>query len=276
MSSRSRNRSGFTLLEVLIALAILVFISLGIYQATVETYRLRDILSTEGDFYNQIRLSMEIMQKDLAAMYSPGLMAPAPSPSPGIPAPGSGGFGVPAAPDAESQTLLSGELGQTSEFWLPATDKTGLRNSRFKGTETKMSFITLSHQRIYKDSPESDFSKVTYELLRDENNRDAETLVLVKTENAEAFNTDDQREKEKSRSFFLLPGITKARFRYLRKNKEEWKEYSAWDNASEDFKNAYPDLIEVSLSVKGPSRLTFEGVFKLRPEVPLRGINPSH
>ena len=37
-NSPSRNKSGFTLMEVLIVIAILAFISLGIYQATVQTF----------------------------------------------------------------------------------------------------------------------------------------------------------------------------------------------------------------------------------------------
>ncbi|MCM2278701.1 MAG: prepilin-type N-terminal cleavage/methylation domain-containing protein [Oligoflexia bacterium] len=274
MSSRFRNKRGFTLLEVLIAMAILVFISLGIYQATVETYRLRDILSNEGDFYNQIRLSMDILQRDVAAMYSPSLMAPAPAASPS-PGPGAGGYSG-TATDPDLQSLLSGDLGQTSEFWHAATDKSGLRASRFKGSESKMSFVSLSHRRIYRDSKESDFAKVSYEVARDPDNKETETLILTKIENADAFNIDDTREKENSRTYPLLSGITKLRFRYYRKDQDQWKEYGSWDSDSEDFKNAFPDLIEVSLSVSGPSRLSFEGKFKFRPEVPLRGITPSH
>ena len=66
-----QNAQGFTLLEVLIAMAILVFIAFSIYQATTQTFRLRDILSTEGAFYNNIRFATTVMWRDLSMIYSP-------------------------------------------------------------------------------------------------------------------------------------------------------------------------------------------------------------
>jgi prepilin-type N-terminal cleavage/methylation domain-containing protein len=72
---RSNTTAGFTLIEVLISIVILTFISLGIYQSTTETFHLREILSNEGDFYNSIRLSMNIMQRDISMIYSPTLMS---------------------------------------------------------------------------------------------------------------------------------------------------------------------------------------------------------
>src|SRR5690348_1896944 len=50
-------QAGFTLIEVMVSMAIMVFISLAIYQAMTETYKLREVLSVEGDFYNSIRLA---------------------------------------------------------------------------------------------------------------------------------------------------------------------------------------------------------------------------
>src|SRR3954471_16711499 len=78
MNSRCRNRntSGFTLLEVLISIFLLVVISLAIYNATTESYRLRDSLANEGDFYNGIRLSMSVLERDIALVYSPTIMIP--------------------------------------------------------------------------------------------------------------------------------------------------------------------------------------------------------
>src|SRR3954467_2214180 len=98
MNSRCRSKrrapAGFTLLEVLIVMAILAFISLGIYRATTETFRLRDSIAAEGDFYNNIRLAMTLLNRDVATMYSPTILLNTPSPSaspgaPGAPSPAS-------------------------------------------------------------------------------------------------------------------------------------------------------------------------------------------
>src|SRR3954470_4695672 len=73
---RNNSEAGFTLLEVLISMVILMFIGIAISQMTTKTFELRDVLSNEGDFYNGIRLSMQIIQRDVALMYSPVLILP--------------------------------------------------------------------------------------------------------------------------------------------------------------------------------------------------------
>lgn len=273
-SADGRKEAGFSLLEVLIALAVLVFISMGIYQATSQTYRLRDVLMNEGDFYNGIRMAMDIVQRDVTMIYSPTLTAPPKSETatatggPTAPPPGD-----PAAAQ-EMLNLLSTELGQTTDFWLPAIDKSGIRPSRFIGTDSKMSFISLSHLRVYRDAPESEFAKISYELRKDEGNIVApDALLLVKTENPNAFDVEDRKDAKQIRTYPLLHGITKFKYRYYHKGKDQW--YNSWDSDKEEFKNAYPDMIEVTLGVVGPSRLSFEGQYQFRPEVPLRGLDPS-
>src|SRR5689334_6717608 len=117
------TQKGFTLLEVLIAMAILAFISFAIYQATFETYKLRDTLSQDGNFYNGIRMSISIMQRDISLIYSPNYIAPQTKPAP---APSSGTDSLP--PPVSSQQMgvyMSDDLGRSYTFWGSALDNTG-------------------------------------------------------------------------------------------------------------------------------------------------------
>ena len=66
-------------------------------------------------------------------------------------------------PNPDDVKMINSDQGKTSTYWLGATEKSGLRLSRFVGTDTKMSFVVASHVRIYKDTPESDFAKISYE-----------------------------------------------------------------------------------------------------------------
>jgi len=268
MNSNSQNntsQSGFTLLEVLISMAVLVFISFAIYQATIETFKLRDTLSADGDFYNSIRLSTAIMHRDIAMMYSPTIGLPDSKPSPN-PA------GTTPAPNP---ALTADDLGQSFTFWAAAVNANGIRPAHFIGTENKLSFIAVSHARVYKDTAESEFSKVTYDLKRDESNtRNPDTMVLVKTESSNAFANDDVRDLT-NHSYELLHGIKKLSYSYYQRDGNTWKTSKSWDSDKEENKNAYPDIIEMKIEVISPKKQTFQGIFKFRPEIPLNGLNPS-
>jgi prepilin-type N-terminal cleavage/methylation domain-containing protein len=279
----SATASGFTLIEVMISLVILTFISLGIYQATTEAYRIRDVIAAEGEFYSSIRMSMDILRRDVAALYSPVIArAPKKTQQPNLPTAGNPAAGLAGQPDAvdangnnpkDMEAINSSDAGRTSAFWLPATDKTALRPSRFVGTERKLSFVAVSHIRIYKDAPESVFAKVTYDIERDEDDKSGDTNVLVKTESTGVFDDDERRDRKQVHTFKLLHGIKKLRYRYWRKDKDRWE--TSWDSDKDDYKEKYPDLVEVTFEVTGPERLSFEGVYKLKPEIPLRGMDPS-
>jgi len=242
-------------------MAILVFISFAIYQAVVESYKLRVVLGDEGDFNNAIRLSMNIVQRDISMIYSPLLMA-APKATKG-----SGNS------EAEFQQVVAQDpgLGEATRYWGAATDSTGLRPSRFVGAEGKMSFISSSHLRVYQDAPESELAKINYELQKSEREEDGDSYVLVKTESPNVY-TEDDRDKMQQ-SYPLLYGLKSLQFAYYRKDKERWEK--SWDTEKDEFKGLYPDIIRVQFEAFGPSNLSFNGNFEFRPEIPLNGIDPS-
>jgi prepilin-type N-terminal cleavage/methylation domain-containing protein len=277
MNSNSRNK-GFTIIEVLISIVILMVISLAIYQATTQTYRLRDTLTNEGDFHNGIRLSMAIMERDISQLFSPTIMLqPKKSTAPTDPNARRDG-GLPESrpeDDRELQELLNSDIGRTTQFWLGASDKTGIRSSRFDGTQTSMSFISLSHIRVYKEAPESEIAKITYELRDDSSEfmgKNETTKMLVKIEDTNAFD-DDSKKTTYQKVLPLVRGLRKLAFRYYRKDKQQW--LSSWTNDRDDLKGKYPDMIEITMEVIGPSRMFFEGTFIFKPEIPHSGLNPS-
>ena len=269
------SEQGFTLIEVLISITLLIIISLSIYQATTQTYRYRDTLIREGDFYNGIRLSMGIMERDIALLFSPKLMnpnySPAPSPSPDGNSPYGGP--PPAVQDPVLTELLSSELGQVTDYWLGATDKTGIRDSRFVGTENTIRFISASHQRIYRNYPESDFAKIMYE-IRDDTDEDAidGTKVLYKIEDPNVFD-DVEKKGDTSKQYALLPGIKSLKFRYYRKDKKTWERL--WDSSKADLLGLFPDLIEVQIEVTAAGRQNFSGTFTFKPEGPLGELDAT-
>lgn len=283
------RNEGFTLIEVLIVMAIMVFISFGIYQALTETFKLRDSLSIEGDFYNTIRLSMGIMQRDIEMMYTPLAMIDYQNPNqPQANAPaGANPSRVQrlGAMNSNQQQLfpgvpndIAGDLQQETDFWAPAIDVTGMRPMRFIGSDKKISFVSISNSRIYKDSRESEFTKVSYEFRPDTENIDADfkidnSFMLVKTENTDAFSIDDSHDQRYIHTYKILRGITKYKIEYYSKDKDA--KSLSWDSDNTDNQYVYPDIIIITLEVKGMNNLSFDGVYKLKPEEPLSALNPS-
>jgi prepilin-type N-terminal cleavage/methylation domain-containing protein len=284
------NQSGFTLIEVLIVMAIMVFISFGIYQALTETFKLRDTLANEGDFYNTIRLSMGILQRDIEMMYNPIAMIDYNNPNFQQAATTPAGANASRAQRLATQNNnpqqlyqgvigdLANEFAQLTDYWDVAIDASGMRPMRFVGTDKKMTFVTVSHDRIYKDSPESEFAKVSYEFLPDTETLDGDfkidnSFMLIKTENTDAFSVDETHDKKFIHTYKILRGITKYKLEYYNKIKDQ--KTTNWDSASPDFQSIYPDMIIITLEVKGVSSLSFDGIYKFRPEEPLSAINPS-
>lgn len=282
ISSKS-SEAGFTLLEVLISLAILIFICFAIFQATTETYKLRDNLTVEGDLNNSMILAMSVVQRDINLIYSPKIAMPNKKPA-GPPNSGQNNYqqnnyqgGIPgngggAIPGEE----ITDDLTQTLPFWSAAIQASGLRPSRLVGKENKLTFIALSHVRIYKEAPESEFARITYELKSDSKNMDNPgTYILMKTESPNAFANED-RQDTTAITYEVLHGIKSFTFSYHQKDGEGWKTLNSWDTDREDTKNIFPDIIEIKLEILGPKKFSLEGDYKFRPEIPLNGLYPSN
>lgn len=261
---KSPNK-GFTLLEVLIAIMILAFISIAIFQTTTRSFELREDLKSESTFYNEIRLSMNIIDRDVAMLFNPLLMVPETSASPN-------------PSQAQQQVVYNEEeFGRSIHFWGPP-DRHGIRPMRFQGREDQMSFVALSNVRVYKDSPEAEFSAITFKLDDDPKANDPDEgavggKILVKTASPNAFEEDEDKDKYK-KIYPLMRGVQRLVFSYYYKEKDRWE--SSWDSDKPDFKNIYPDAIKVTIEVKGPKNLGFEGAFQMKPEVPQRGIDPMY
>jgi hypothetical protein len=265
-------------MEVMISMVLLAFISLAIYQATTSSFRLRERLLGGGDFQNAIRLSLGILDRDFAAVYSPLLMLSStrlnPNSSTGGSSPDSGEDQM--RNDLRiSEELSSGELSRSTRFWGGAIELTGLRPTRFQGTAQSMSFISASHIRIYKEAPETELTAITYALDFDKMPGALEgTQVLMRTSDPAIFSVDlGERESKSARTFPLIRGVSKLEFKYWHPEKKEWMR--SWDTESNDTKNVYPSMLLITLEVKGAQDRLYEGKWTLKMEMPLRGLSST-
>lgn len=257
MNSKRHSDRGFTLIEVLIAVTLLVFISFAMYRTVTQAFQLRAVLMGEGDFFNALRLSMGLLERDLATPLYPEML----------------NFPIPRATQIPGTADL-GQFDQTppvaSRFWgalVVPNQPIAWRHTAFQGTEQSLSFVTDSHRRMYKDSAESTSLKVSYQFKEGNLTRFASTA---------AFDVD-RDDEPKPKAYMLLNNIEGFRFRYFFKAKDQW--LNQWDSTRSETRNLFPDLVELTLTVKSDnpqtSRLQYQGKYFFRVEVPTRGISAS-
>lgn len=247
-------------------MVILMFVSYAIVQITTSSNQAREKIQSHGEFFSRIRLSMNIMDRDISSIYSPILMLPDPEKK------------IDDERYNEINDLLRGAAGRSNDFWSRIIDGTGIRPSRFQGDAEAMSFISSSHVRVYRGKKESVFMKVRYYLKepREPNSEVRKTIdgkILVKSEDVDAFNFEEN-DSQQIKEYRILEGIQSLKFEYYDREKERW--YPSWDTDREESLNRFPDVIRVSLDLKGENNLFYDGEFQFRPEIPINEFHPSY
>lgn len=254
-----RGAQGFTLIELMIAMTLLSFIALAVYQNTSQSFALRESVEQEGDFYNSLRVGLDLIGRDINHIYTPQAAALA------------GDLGKAANPQTMNAT--SAPPAPATAFWGEPINTDGVRPSRLQGEATKLSFITNDHMRMFRDTQESDFAKISYSIEDDPYATPGQGgKVLMRKESTKVFD-DEQRnntEDESQISYVLIPNIKSVQFEYLDAKTDRFD--NRWDTAQGlDRDRGWPAIIRVTVEVFLPN--STESTFKItqwyRPELPL-------
>jgi prepilin-type N-terminal cleavage/methylation domain-containing protein len=266
--------SGFTLIEVMIALFILVIIGFATSKAVIDAAQLKENLKDDTEFSSEFRTSVSLIERDLNQVFNPRwFLGPEMQPI---------DFQNAAPPVAparingpEVNRLLRGEAVRNSEYWGKVFDTTGIRPSRFQGDEKSMSFVSASHLRIYREKKESIYSKIRYELERmrenpnltkEQNQKNAGLYSLIKIENTRAFELEEPRESPYIQYFTILNQIKTLKFRYYKAG--EKNPVNNWDSDTEEHQGAFPEMVEMELSLEALNGRTMDATVMFRLEAP--------
>lgn len=220
MSGYKPNSKGFTLLEVLVAIGLLAFLSLGIFSLTTNSWDVNTKLSAESADVTSMLLSLQSIESDLAQIYTPRIGAAVVKPE---------------------------DANKVSDFWSAPIRSDGMRRGRLKGDNNKVSFITNNNRRVEADAPQSDFLKVTWEVERNSKG----TYTLYRTTDWDAFRYEDGTAKKPER-VALIENLSSAKFQYYRLTDKSWQD--SWDSESSYAKeeNRFPDLIKLKVEAPDP------------------------
>jgi len=228
-----------TLIEVVIALAIFSFVAIVTVSQTSTGFKMKNKLLASSDYYHNIRTALRQLDRDIGLAYH-------------------------AYQDTKQGELYKQKNISAGTYTFTAN----VPGSFFKGEKDKLLFSSSSHQRLYKNTNETDTSEISYYLQEDEKNPG--TFNLYKRQSS--FIDEDI---ENGGSLYLVAnGIESMSFRYLSTEAMNGEEYwvEKWDSTSGDFISTFPLAVEVTL-VFAPLQKNSEEKLKIVQEIKILNTN---
>lgn len=234
------NSKGFTLIEVLISLVILSFLSYFTYQSIKRGVNFKNKAQEKIDQRTALNNAMKIMERDInlafnyqdfyyeidvqieKEQYEAQTKNP-PKPLSGAP---------PPAPVAPFQSKL----------------KPPPKYTQFLGDAEVLTFTNLNHLKMSEDAKESDQQVVSYSMkackkLVNQNLKGGESCLWRRTNPI-----IDKNIEQNGDEIVLLEGVTELHFRYFGKPKTEW--VSTWysnERGDVETRDRFPEAVEVTL-----------------------------
>jgi general secretion pathway protein J len=130
-AARRKRRAGLTLIEVMVAMAIIAIVSTLLYTGFTQTARNKRRIESEMERHNEIRMGLERMARELSMAFVSAQVNPSPA----------------------LQVVNTAFVGTES------------------GGGSRIDFTSFSHQRLYRDAHESDQNELSYFLADDPEDR---------------------------------------------------------------------------------------------------------
>ena len=215
MWSKCKNRKGFTLIEVLVAVTLLAIISILVWQSMGSSIASKERFEKKEEVFRGGSLALDRMMRGLqmAVIYS----------------------------SVDFLGVSPGGEQQTKSVLI------GLNN----GDQDKLTFETLSHVRYLKDVKESDQSEVSYFLEPEEDapGEDVKVSGLFSLKKREQSPPDADPD-EGGTTLTLLDGVKELNFRYF--DPQKWEYLDEWDSTKVDYLNKLPRAVEITLVMQDP------------------------
>lgn len=248
------SRSGFTLVEILIALTILSTISILVARTVSQGMKAKAKIQEQIDNVSRLRDAIRLIEKDvnrafhyrdvereIAALIKKKKVTPGQVVTPEPPTP---------APEATRVDPETHFMGQTEE----------------------MSFVTMNTGQVFQDNSQADFIEVGYRLSDCKSLKEAKSSgKCLWRRTSIAVDTDVTKG---GKEVVLLDNIQEFKLSYFGKGKQDWN--SAWkSDAGGDAvtKGAFPELVEVSITVQEDESKEKKKKYSMRFVIPVHFPN---
>lgn len=212
--------SGFTLLEVMVAVAIMGLIMTLVWSSSSQSLRAKERVEGRDMVYHAGGVALRKIAEDLSMAFLAG-QAPQPPTE-----------GLAASPPAAAAVLT------------PAALKTFLIGDD-NGDADGLRFTSLSHLRLFQDANQSDQCKIAYEIVPSEERPGRQDLVRRE----EAWL--DATTELKADPQVLVEGVKAFNLEYYDGRKWEWGK--EWDTEKQDWQRRLPLAVRVTLTFADPN-----------------------
>lgn len=246
MTSPLKSQQGFTLIEVLITVAILGTLSILSTQSIQQAIKQKVKLQDQIDDVSRMRDALRLMDADINQAYHYRDVEkeitdlinkpPAPAPAPGMP---------PGAPPIPTPIPAPTPYQPPNPDEAKRIDPT----TQFVGTESTIDFVTMNNARMIRNMKQADFMEVGYSLksCKSVNGEKSEGQCLWRRTTSWV----DEDVTKGGDEVVLLENISEFKLKYLGKGKEDW--ISNWrtdDGGDAVTKGNFPASVEISLTVE--------------------------
>jgi len=209
---------GFTLIEVLVSIAILAFIMVLVWSSTGQSLDAKERFERRDAIYHEGRVAIRKITDDLNMAFL---------------------IRMPAARSAAAVTGVPAVM-EIATRPRPVAFFIGEDN----GERDELKFTSLSNLRLFKNAKTSDQTKIEYRMIPDA--EDPNKFNLVRTYSPWL----DEREDVEGTSYVLAKNVREFNVEYFDQRKNEW--VRSWNSTLIDWRDQLPKAVKVVLSFPDP------------------------
>lgn len=249
-----QSSRGFTLIEVLIALAILSTISILVARTVSQGMKAKAKIQEQIDSVSRLRDAIRLIEKDINRAYhyrdierEINALIKKKKVTPGVPVAPEPPVAPPEAARVDPET-------------------------HFIGLEAEMNFVTMNTGQVFQDNTQADFVEVGYRLADCRSLKEGKSSGKCLWRRVSPLVDTDVTKGGKE--VVLLDNVQEFKLSYFGKGKQDWN--STWkSDAGGDAvtKGAFPELVEVNLGIQEEENGTKKKKYSMRFVIPVHFPN---
>ena len=225
--------AGFTLLEVLVSVAIMGMIMVLVWSSASQTINSKERIEKRDMVYQNARVALQKITDDLSMAFLTR----------------KGGAATTTAGAPLTPTVIT--IPRPITFFV----------GRDEGNRDTVKFTSFSHMRLFSGAKESDQCKIFYEVMPSPDEQNVFNLVR-----REVPWLNDNAEVE-ARPFVVAENIGDFELEYYDERKDEWGR--TWDTEIIDYRDRLPRAVRITLAFPDPDDAEESVVFSTIVLLPL-------